>query len=275
MAFMKWVSPAEDFLYVTNMINIHHRIMTKSPVCLTHETPRSFFDRFHIPPPSAQIQRQQTRIQQALQARTARFRFETMTEDAPDVCVSIPTLWSNDLTLPTDSPDSHAAQEITCPECHRMFKQVGMLKRHMRRCHDIPCEPDDLFCPLRDAWNDRPICNHCSHSFVDFCRLRNHINKRVYPYFNAAQESITPIVARADLRMHLRHKSIPGLLLNNALMAEFAQHCAFCHYQIASRSIHKHYPDQRPQLVQLERRETRKVGQREEKRTREAGTKVQ
>ena len=42
MAFMKWVSPAEDFLCVTSMINIHHRIMTKSPVRLIHESARNF-----------------------------------------------------------------------------------------------------------------------------------------------------------------------------------------------------------------------------------------
>ena len=30
-----------------NMINTHHRIMTKSPVCLTHEWTQSFFDNSH------------------------------------------------------------------------------------------------------------------------------------------------------------------------------------------------------------------------------------
>ena len=49
--------------------------------------------------------------------------------------------------------------------------------------------------------------------------------------------------------MHLRHKSIPGLLLNQALVSELSHHCAFCHYQIAARSIHKHYTDQYPQLI--------------------------
>ena len=56
-------------------------------------------------------------------------------------------------------------------------------------------------------------------------------------------------MARPDLKMHLRHKSIPGLLLNQALIKELSCHCAFCHCQIAARSIHKHYPDQHPLMV--------------------------
>ena len=112
-------------------------------------------------------------------------------------------------------------------------------------------EPDDIYNPLRDAWNGRPICNYCVHSFVDFYRLRDHINRRVCTSFNPAQESITPIAARLDLEMHLRHKSIPGLLLNQALVHELFRRCAFCHSQIAARSIHKHYIDQYPYVVPL------------------------
>ena len=68
--------------------------------------------------------------------------------------------------------------------------------------------------PLRDAWQGRSICTHCSHVFVDFYRLRDHINKHTCPRFDPAQESIVPIINRPDLKMHLRHKSVPGLLLN-------------------------------------------------------------
>ena len=68
---------------------------------------------------------------------------------------------------------------------------------------------------------------------------------------NPAQESITPIVTRPDLKMHLRHKSIPGLLLNQALVNELSRHYAFCHCQIAARSIHKHYIDHHPHVVPL------------------------
>lgn len=87
--------------------------------------------------------------------------------------------------------------------------------------------------PLRDVWHGRPICSYYVHFFVDFDRLRDHINKRACSAFNAAQES----------RMHLCHKSIFGLLRNHALMAELPQHYAYCHSQIASRSIRKHYVD--------------------------------
>ena len=61
-----------------------------------------------------------------------------------------------------------------------------------------------------------------------------------------------PICDRPDLRMHLRYKSIPGLLLNKALMSELANHCAYCHSAIAARSIRRHYKDVHPQLLQYE-----------------------
>ena len=121
-----------------------------------------------------------------------------MTENSPDASASIPDLWPSDLTLPRDTPDPHLGQEIICPECHRAFKQVGALKRNMKRSHDIPCESDDIYDPLRDTWNGRPICNHYTHSFVDFYRLRDHINRRICTSFNPAQESITSIVARPE-----------------------------------------------------------------------------
>ena len=237
------------FAKLVSMINTHHRIMTKSSVCLTHESTQSFFDRLNLMPPWIQLQQQQQRIQQALHNRATRLRLEAMTAVSPDTCVCVPDLWPSDLNMPVETPDPQLAQELTCPECHRAFHQVGALKRHMRRAHAIPCEPDDLYNPLRDAWNGRPICSHCSHSFVDFYRLRDHINRRVCTSFNPAQESIIPIAARPDLKMHLRHKSIPGLLLNQALIKELSCHCAFCHCQIAARSIHKHYTDQHPPMV--------------------------
>ena len=234
---------------LVSMINTHHRIMTKSPVCLTHESTQNFFERLHLIPPWTQLQQQQHRIQQALHRRAIKLRLEAMTEDSPDICACIPDVWPSDLTMPVDTPDPQLTQELQCPECHRAFKQVGALKRHMRQAHTIPCEPDDLYNPLRDAWNGRPICSHCSHSFVDFYRLRDHIDRRVCTSFNPAQEMIIPIMARPDLKMHLRHKSIPGLLLNQVLIKELSCHCAFCHCQIAVRSIHKHYTDQHPQMV--------------------------
>ena len=113
-----------------------------------------------LTPPWIQLQQQQAWIQQSLQNRALRFRLEAMTEFSPDACVCVPDLWPNDLTLPSDTPDPQLAQEIKCPECHRAFKQVGALRRHMRRLHDIPCEPEDIYDPLRNAWTGRPICSH-------------------------------------------------------------------------------------------------------------------
>ena len=51
--------------------------------------------------------------------------------------------------------------------------------------------------------------------------------------------------------MHLRHKSIPGILFDKALIVELAQHCAYCQCQIAARSIHKHYSEQRQEFLPL------------------------
>ena len=140
---------------------------------------------------------------------------------------------------------------MACPECHRTFQQAGTLKRHKRQVHQVPCEPDDIFQPLRDAWQGRSICTHCLHVFVDFYRLRDHINKHICPRFDPAQESIVPIINRPDLKMHLCHKSVPGLLLNTALINEIANHCTFCHMRIAARSIRKHFTECHPDLVPL------------------------
>ena len=60
-----------------------------------------------------------------------------------------------------------------------------------------------------------------------------------------------PIINRPDLKMHLRHKSVPGLLLNTALINEIANHCTFCHMRIAARSIRKHFTECHPALVPL------------------------
>ena len=60
-----------------------------------------------------------------------------------------------------------------------------------------------------------------------------------------------PIINRPDLEMHLRHKSVPYLLLNSALINEIANHFTFCHMQIAARSIRKHFTECYPDLVPL------------------------
>ena len=83
-------------------------------------------------------------------------------------------------------------------------------------------------------------------------RFLQIINKRVCMSFDPTKDTIVPICDRPDLRMHLRYKSIPGLLLNKALMSELANHCAYCHSAIAARSIRRHYRDAHPQLLQYE-----------------------
>ena len=168
------------------------------------------------------------------------------------MCVFVPDLSIELLVNPPDhTSNMDCTQAVACPECHPTFQQAGTLKRHMRQAHQVPCMPDDLFLPLRDAWQGRSICTHCSHVFVDFYRLRDHINKHICPRFDPAQESIVPIINRPDLKMHLRHKSVPGLLLNTALINEIANHCTFCHMRIAARSIRKHFTECHPALVPL------------------------
>ena len=186
---------------LVSVIRTHHRTMAKSPVCLTHESMLNFFTRLQLSPPWIMLQEQQARIKQALQKRKNRLLSEAMTESTPDVCALIPDIWSSDLSMPTDTPDVPQTQEVACPECHRTFKQAWALKRHMRTYHDTPYETEDLFQPLTDAWQGRPVCSHSAHSFVDFYKLCDHINKRACSAFNAAQDSITPIAAREDLRI--------------------------------------------------------------------------
>ena len=133
---------------------------------------------------------------------------------------------------------------LKCPECDRTFLQAGPWKRHMRIYHSIPCNIEDLFVALRDMTNGYPICAHCYKSFIDLYPLRDHINRRVCLHFDPAKDCIVPICNRPDLRMHLRYRSIPGLLLNKALTTELSQQCAF-----SSPPIRKPYKDTHPQLL--------------------------
>ena len=134
--------------------------------------------------------------------------------------------------IPCHTPDADPCAQVgtlKCPECDRTFLQAGPWKRPMRTYHSIPCNIEDLFVALRDMTNGHPICAHCHKSFTDVYRLRDHINRRVCTHFDPAKDCIVPICDRPDLRMHLRYRSIPGLLLNKALTTELSQHCAYCH----------------------------------------------
>ena len=240
----------QGFRKLISIINSHHRSMVHSPVCLTHESTANFFDRIGEPPPWTTILTHRRRIQQALSIRRERLHPEAMDTEMPDVCAFVPDLWA-EIIPPDQISNLHAAQAVTCPECHKAFQQAGTLKRHLRRAHHVPYEPEDVFQPLHDAWKGRPICTYCSHVFVDFYRLRDHINKHVCPNFDPAQESIVPIINRPDLKMHLCHKSIPGLLLNASLINEIANHCTYCHCRIAARSARKHFTECHPDLTSL------------------------
>ena len=57
---------------------------------------------------------------------------------------------------------------------------------------------------------------------------------------------------RPDLRAHFRYKSIPGLLLNRALVSELTHHYAYYHNAINAKSIPKHYKDAHPQFLAFE-----------------------
>ena len=92
-----------------------------------------------------------------------------------------------------------------------------MLKKHLRQQHQVPYLPEDVFRPLRDSYDDRAICRHCKYQFITLYALRDHFNKRACHAFDAAQAIVQPIVAREELRMHIRHRSFMGLMLDGAL----------------------------------------------------------
>ena len=75
---------------------------------------------------------------------------------------------------------------------------------------------------LRDSFDGRTISRHYKYQFITLKMLRDHINKRTYHAFDATQATIQPIVAREELRMHIRHRSFMGLMLDGALCSELA-----------------------------------------------------
>ena len=82
--------------------------------------------------------------------------------DPPDVIVDTPGYPINFLETPSDATQPHdQAPELACPECHRQFNQAGLLKRHMRQMHQIPCLPEDVYNPLRGLENGTNTYRHC------------------------------------------------------------------------------------------------------------------
>ena len=70
---------------------------------------------------------------------------------------------------------------------------------------------------------------HCKINFSNMTALKAHINQHVYLRFDRLQAMMTPIVARPDICMHLRHRSVARLMLDRGLCSELATRCAFCH----------------------------------------------
>ena len=242
-----------NFQMIIGMITRHHRTMARSPVHLTREPNTAFYSRMHIEPPWCYLVRQQTRLHDSLSRRREILILEAMQTGQQDICVLTPaypdTQWQHE---PSASPSFSQAPELKCPECDRAFHQAGPWKRHMRTAHQIPCHIEDLFDPLRDSYEGKATCRHCHRQFADIYRLRYHINTRVCLQFDPHKETIVPIADRQSLRMHLRYKSIPGILLDKALVCEIAHHCVFCHLAVPARSIRKHYGERHQGLLVYE-----------------------
>ena len=231
---------------IVSMINVHYRRMTHSPVHLTHENTTDFH-RLAVQSPWTYIAEHHCKLITALALKTQHMMESA--EPHPDVCTLSPAYPQCDMNafVPPAPPLPQAS--LACPECHRHFAQAGMLKKHLRQQHQVLCLPEDVFQPLRDSFEGRSICRHCKHQFTTFYALKDHINKRACHAFDAAQATVQPIVAREELRMHIRHRSFMGLMLDQALCSELAARCAFCNLQVHARAMIRHYTDSHPELV--------------------------
>ena len=129
--------------------------------------------------------------------------------------------------------------------------QAGMLKKHLRQQHQVLCLPEDVFpttCEihLKVEIHMSDTANisspHSMHLKITSISVLCHA-------FDAAQATVQPIVAREELRMHIRHRSFMGLMLDQALCSELAARCAFCNLQVHARAMIRHYTDSHPELV--------------------------
>ena len=181
--------------------------MIKAPVHLAHEPTQDMFHRLNQPSPWAILQSHNLRLRQSLLHKIQHAVESAMDDQPPDV-----------IALAPDYPISHHAQDpsLECPECHRQFNQAGMLKRHMRQMHQIPCLPEDVYNPLRDSVDGTSVCRHCMIKFSNMTALRTHINKRICTAFDMHQYQalVIPIVSRPEVAMHIRHRSYMGLYLD-------------------------------------------------------------
>ena len=241
----------KGFRKTMSTINVHFRRMVRSPVHLMYETVQAFFQRLYQTPPWILLQSHNYRLLQVLAAKRQQAVDQAMADaDAPDVIVHAPAYPTSQLEGLPDSMSSSAQDPIlTCPVCQRQFNQAGFLKRHMHMMHQIPCLPEDVFNALRDSYDGFSTSNHCRLSFSNMIALKAHINKHVYLRFDRLQAMVTPIVARPDVCMRLRHRSVIGFMLDRGIYSELATRCAFCHIQVHAKAMSRHYRDSHPDLL--------------------------
>ena len=113
--------------------------------------------------------------------------------------------------------------------------------------HQIPCLPEDVFNALRDSHDGLSTCNHCKVNFSNMTALKAHINKHVC--FDRLQAMMMPIVARPDVCMHLRHRSVTGLMLDKGLCSELATRCFLSCTGSCQSHVTPHYRDSHPDLL--------------------------
>ena len=193
--------------------------MIKAPTHLTHEPTQDMLRRLHQSSPWAILQSHNLRLRQSLLHKIQQAIELAMDDQPPDVIALTPDYPISHLDTPIGSSQPHAQDpSLECPECLRQFNQAGILKRHMRQMHHIPCLPEDVYNPLRDSVDGTGVCRHCKIKFTNMTTLRTHINKRICTAFDMHQALVIPIVSIPEVAMHIRHRSYMGLT--------WTSHCA-------------------------------------------------
>ena len=140
------------------------------------EPTQDMFHRLNQPSPWAILQSHNLRLRQSLL-----HKIQHAVEPAMDVIALTPDYPISHLDTPTDSSQPHAQDpSLECPECHRQFNQAGMLKRHMRQMHQIPCLPEDVYNPLRDSVDGTSVCRHCMIKFSNMTALLKSMGPRSF-----------------------------------------------------------------------------------------------
>ena len=119
----------------------------------------------------------------------------------------------------------------------------------MRQMHQIACLPEDVYQSLRDSVDGTSIYRHCMIRKSIMTALHTHIKKRICTAFDMRQALVIPIVSRAEVAMHIRHRSYMGLYLDESLRQELATGCAFCNQQVHAKAMTRHYRDQHQEKI--------------------------